>query len=193
VSWSELLLFLHISAAVIWIGGGLMMQFFGLRASMSGDPRRLGELGEDIEWIANRVFIPSSLGAFVTGVLLVIESDFYGFGDDWIVIGLLLYATTFLAGLLFLGPESARIGKLMVEGSPEVGPRTMRLILLARLDLVLLFLLLYDMAVKPELFDRALLEGLAAAALAAGLIYWRYRVALSQPPPGPPAPESAAD
>ena len=39
--------------------------------------------------------------------LLVIESDFYGFGDDWIVIALVLYATTFLAGLLFLGPSPA--------------------------------------------------------------------------------------
>jgi hypothetical protein len=85
------------------------------------------------------VFIPSSLGAFVTGVLLVIEVPGLGFGDDWIVIGLLLYATTFLTGLLFLGPESGRVGKLKQEGSPEAGPRTLRLILLARLDLVLLF------------------------------------------------------
>jgi uncharacterized membrane protein len=193
MSWHELLLFLHISAAVIWIGGGLMMQFFGLRASRSGDPRRLGELGEDIAWIAQRVFIPSSLGAFVTGVLLVIEVPGLGFGDDWIVIGLLLYATTFLAGLLFLRPESGRIGKLKEEGSPEAGPRTLRLILLARLDLVLLFLILYDMAVKPEFFDAALLEGLATAAIAAGLIHWRYRVALTQPAPAPPAPQPAAD
>ena len=52
----------------------------------------------------------------------------------------LLYATTFLAGLLFLGPESARIGKLNAEGSPEAARGRMRLIFLARLDLVLLFL-----------------------------------------------------
>jgi uncharacterized membrane protein len=26
MSWSEFLLFLHVSVAVIWIGGGLMMQ-----------------------------------------------------------------------------------------------------------------------------------------------------------------------
>jgi uncharacterized membrane protein len=181
MTWFEFLLFVHIAVAIIWVGGGLMMQFFGLRASMSGDPRRLGELGEDIEWIANRVFIPASLTAFVSGVLLVVESDFYGFGDDWIVLGLLLYATTFLAGLLFLGPESARIGKLIEERSPAAGPRTQRLIMLARLDLVLLFLLVYVMAVKPEFFDSALLEGLVAAGLAGALIYWRYQAALSQP------------
>jgi uncharacterized membrane protein len=181
----EFLLFVHVALAVTWVGGGLMMQFFGIRASMSRDPARMGALGEDIEWIANRVFIPASLLAFVSGVLLVLESDFYGFGDDWIVIGLLLYAMTFLGGLLFLGPESGRIGKLAEEGSPEAGPRTLRLIMLSRLDLVLLFLLVYDMTVKPEFDDLALLEGLLGAALAAGLVYWRYKVALGQPPPGP--------
>ena len=184
MSWSELLLFLHVAVAIVWVGGGLMMQFFGIRATMSGDPSRMAVLGEDIEWIATRVFIPSSLLAFLSGVLLVVDSDFYGFGDDWIVIALVLYATTFLAGLLFMGPESARIGKLTAEGSPEAGPRTLRLLLLSRLDLVLLFLLVYDMTVKPSFDDASsILWGLAGAALASVLIFWRYRVALSQPPP----------
>jgi uncharacterized membrane protein len=184
VTWYTFLLFLHIAMAVIWIGGGLMMQLFAVRASMLKDPARMAAVGEDVEFIAMRTFLPASLLAFVSGLLLVIESDFYGFGDDWIVIGLALYATTFLAGLLFLGPESARVGKLNAEGSPEAGPRTARLILLARLDLVLLFLLLYDMAVKPSFDDAgSLLWGLAGALVAAGLVYWRYRAALSRPAP----------
>ena len=180
----ELLLFVHVTMAVIWVGGGLMMQFFILRASMSGDPARLAAVGADIKWIADRVFIAASLLAFVSGVLLVIESDFYGFGDDWIVIGLALYAITFFSGLLFLGPESARVGKLAAEGSPESGPRTLRLIMLARLDLVLLFLIIYDMTVKPDFGDAAsILWGLAGAAVAVALIVWRYRVAMAQGPP----------
>lgn len=184
MSWYELLLFVHVAMAVIWVGGGLMMQFFGLRAVASGDPTRLGTLGEDIEWIANRVFIPGSLLAFLSGVLLVVESDAYGFGDDWIVIALVLYATTFLAGLLFMGPESERVGKLTAEGSPEAGPRMLRLLLLSRFDLVLLFLVIYDMTVKPAFGDTSsILWGLAGAAVASLLIFWRYRVALSQPPP----------
>ena len=191
MSWFEFLLFTHIVMAVIWVGGGVMMQFFGIRASMSNDPARLAAFGHDVEWIAKRVFIPGSLLAFASGMLLVVESDFYGFGDDWIVIGLVLYAATFLAGLLFLGPESARVGGLQKERSPQAGPRTLRLVMATRLDLVLLFLLLYDMAVKPDLGDASsILWGLAGAAVAAGVIYWRYRVALSQPPPAPRAADT---
>ena len=134
------------------------------------------------------MFIPASLLALASGVLLVVDSDFYGFGDDWIVFALVLYATTFFAGLLFIGPESGRIGKLTAEGSPEAGPRTMRLILLSRLDLVLLFLVIYDMTVKPSFDDPStILWGLAGAAVAVGLVLWRYRVALGRP--GPPATE----
>ena len=184
MTWYSFLLFVHVSLAVIWVGGSLMMQFFGIRASMSGDPSRMATLGGDVKWIADRVFIPASAFAFVSGILLVIESEAYGFGDDWIVIGLGLYATTFLAGLLFLGPEAARAGKLMAEGSPDAGPRMTRLLMLARLDLILLFVMVYDMTVKPDFGDAAsILWGLVGAAVAAGLVYWRYRVALMRPVP----------
>jgi uncharacterized membrane protein len=191
MTWAQFLLFVHVAVVVIWVGGVLMMQFFGIRASMSGDPRRMGTLGDDIDWIAKRVFIPSSLVAFVSGILLVVESDFYGFGDDWIVMGLALYAITFLAGLLYLSPEAARIGKLMEAGSPEVGSRMLRLIMLARLDIVLLFGIIYVMTVKPAFDDSAFLVGIIGAAIAAGAVYWRYHEARSRAPlgvgPGPAA------
>jgi uncharacterized membrane protein len=192
MTWYSFLLFAHVAMAVIWIGGGLMMQLFGIRASRLGDRARLANLGEDIAFIGPRLFVPASLLAFLTGILLVIDSDFYGFGDDWIVIGLVLYATTFLTGLLFLGPESGRVGKLTAEGSPEAGPRMARFIMLVRLDLVLLFLMLYDMTVKPDFGDAgSILWGIAGAVVAGGLVFWRYRVALAAAPGPPSATESA--
>jgi uncharacterized membrane protein len=185
MTWFEFLLFVHVAMAVIWVGGGLMLQFVALRASMSGDPTRLPALGKDIEWIGTRVFVPASLLAFVSGILLVIDSDVYGFGDDWIVIGLVLYAVTFLAGVLFFGPESGRLSALVEQGSPEADARIRRLILLSRFDNLVLFLLVYDMTVKPEIDDSAFLWGVLGGLIAAGLIYWRYQVARGKPPPGP--------
>jgi uncharacterized membrane protein len=101
----EFLLFVHIATAAIWVGGATIMQFFGLRAMRAPDPMRLVDLGGDIEWIGSRVLIPASALAVVSGVLLVIDSDVWGFGDDWIVLGIVLFAITFLAGALFFGPE----------------------------------------------------------------------------------------
>jgi hypothetical protein len=77
----------------------------------------------------------------------------------------------------------------MAERSPEARPRMARFIMLVRLDLALLFLLLYDMTVKPDFGDAgSILWGVAGALVAGGLIYWRYRVALTE---GPPAAQSA--
>jgi uncharacterized membrane protein len=188
MTWYEFLLFFHISMAVIWVGGGAMMQFFGLRAIRATDPMRLVDLGGDIEWSAQRVLIPSSLLAVVSGVLLVIESDVWGFGDDWIVIGIVLFAITFLAGALFFGPESGRLGKLAeAEGptSPAVLGKLQRLLALTRADLMLLFLIIFDMSVKPSFGDGSFwIAVVAFAALAALLV----RNGLNAQVGGAPAP-----
>jgi uncharacterized membrane protein len=174
MSWYEFLLFVHISMAVIWVGGGAMLQVFGLRAMRAPDPMRLVEFGGDVEWIGNRVLVPSSLLAVVSGVWLVIDSDFIGFGDDWIVIGIVLFAITFLAGALFFGPESGRLGKLIEAegpGSPAVQAKLKRLLALTRADLMLLFLIIFDMSVKPSWSDASLwIAVLAFAALAVLLV-----------------------
>ncbi len=173
MSWYEFLLFAHISMAALWVGGGAMIQFFALRIMKATDPMRMAEFGQDVEWIGNRVFIPASALAVVSGILLVIESDFWGFGDDWIVIGLILFAITFLAGSLFFGPESGRLAKLAeAEGptAPVVQQRMQRLIALSRADLMLLFLLIFDMSVKPEWGDLSLWVAIAGFAVLAGIL-----------------------
>jgi uncharacterized membrane protein len=175
MNWYEFLLFFHISMAAIWVGGAAMMQFFGLRAIRATDPQRLADVGGDIEWIGQRVLIPSSALAVVTGVLLVIDSDFIGFGDDWILLGIILFAITFLAGAGFFGPESGRLGKLVAaEGpsSPALQAKLKRLLALTRADLMLLFLIIFDMSVKPSWGDASLWIAVLAFAALAALLVW---------------------
>jgi hypothetical protein len=118
--------------------------------------------------------VPSSLLAVLSGILLVIDSDFWGFGDDWILLGLILFAITFVAGAFFFGPESGRVGKLAEAegpGSPVVQARLRRLLALTRADLMLLFLIIFDMSVKPQWGDASLwIAVLVFAALAALLV-----------------------
>ena len=184
----EFLLFFHISMAAIWVGGATMMQFFALRTMRAVDPRRLVELGSDIEWIGNRVLVPSSALAVVSGVLMVIDSDVWGFRDDWIVIGILLFAITFAAGSAFFGPESGRLGKLVeAEGpsSPAVTAKLKRLLALSRADLMLLFLIIFDMATKPSWGDTSLWVAVIAFAVLAALL---VRNGLNAQLGGEPAP-----
>ena len=159
MEWYEFLLFVHVAMAAIWVGGASMIQFFALRAMRATSPERMVEFGEDVGWISQRVLTPAALLAVVSGVWMVIDSDFWGFGDDWIVLGIILFAITFLAGAGFFGPEAGRVGKLVeAEGpaSPLVQARLTRLLALSRADLMLLFLIIFDMAVKPQWGDASL-------------------------------------
>jgi uncharacterized membrane protein len=174
MSWYEFLLFVHIAMAVTWVGGAAMIQFFALRVLRATDPMRMAEFGQDVEWVGKRVLTPASGLAALTGVLLVIDADFWGFGDDWILIGIGLFAITFLAGTLFFGPESGRLGKLAEQegpASPVLQARIQRILALSRADLMLLFLIIFDMSVKPSFGDAFLWVAiLVFAALAVVLV-----------------------
>ena len=103
------------------------------------------------------------------------NAAFWSLGDDWIVIGLVLFAVTFLAGFGYFSPEAKRVSKLIeAEGhdSPAVAARIKRLVVLTRIDLVILFLLIFDMSVKPAFSDTWTIVGalVAAAALSALLV-----------------------
>jgi uncharacterized membrane protein len=185
VSRYELLLFGHIALATIWLGGAAMMQFFAWRALASGEPERMATVTRDIEWIGNRALLPAGLGVLVLGVLLVLDGA-WSFGDDWIVIALALFAVTFVAGAAFFGPEAGRIGKLIEAegaGTPAVQQRIRRILALSRADLVLLYLIAYDMVLKPEFGDVAVIAvGLVVAALLAAVLVWHGLTALSHRP-----------
>ena len=174
-TWFDLFFYFHISAVAIWLGGAAAIQFFALRALRSDDPVRTANFAGDVEWFGMRILVPSSLVVVLAGIAMVLNSPTIGFGDDWVIIGLVLFAVTFIAGAAFFGPESGRIHKLIeAEGptSPVVAARVRRIIALSRADLVLLFLVAFNMVAKPNFSSASLWIAVVIAVLAAALLVW---------------------
>ena len=147
----ELLLFLHILMAITWVGGAVATQFFAIRLVNGGSPETQVSFAKSSEWIGMRVFMPASLILLLTGIGLVAEGD-WGFTKFWIVIALVAYLFSFLSGVFFLGPESGRLGRAMEEkgaADPEVQARIKRIFAFSRIELGVLILIVFDMAVKP--------------------------------------------
>jgi uncharacterized membrane protein len=168
MSYYEILLFLHLLTAIVWLGGGVMIQALVVRAGKAGDAVLLKKLAENAGWLAQRVFIPSSLAVLVLGVLLTIEGP-WGFGDLWIVLGLAGYAVSFLTGILFLEPEGKRIDAAMTAhgpGSPQAAHHVRRINAVQRMEMVILFLVVAVMALKPTGDDTGTLLLGAALVLA---------------------------
>ena len=148
----EWLLAGHILMAVTWVGGDIMLQVLNLRIR-NAEPQRAIDFMSDIEWVGNRLLVPSALALVALGFGLASEGN-WDLGEFWILAALGVFLFSFVVGAGFLGPESGRISRLAEDrpaDDPEVQRRIQRVILISRIELVLLILVILDMVVKPGL------------------------------------------
>jgi uncharacterized membrane protein len=190
----ELLLFIHISATVVWVGAGLCSLVLAIGYDRDGDEPAIRRFLADQERLATRLFIPASLTVVIFGIALVIESDAWSFDQLWLVLGLVGFAATFVTGLFMIKPASERIGAAMErEGgrlTPELRTDIRKLIVMARLDYVTLFLVIADMVIKPTGDDAGVLIGMAVI-LVAGIAYILSRLRALDAEREAPAPSPA--
>lgn len=164
MSYYELLVVLHIFAAVIWLGAGFLVAVLVFGAGRAGDAEREAGYTQDVVWLAPRLFIPSSLAVLAVGILLVLEGT-WSFDQLWIALGLAGWLASFLLGILYFRPESDRLTELIGERGPadaEVAERLHRVKNVDRVQLTILFLVVADMVVKPTGDDAGVLIAFAA-------------------------------
>jgi uncharacterized membrane protein len=147
----EWLLAAHIVGAVTWIGGSLTLLLLGSRARRSQNATLLASFARDAAWIEQRVYLPASVVVLVAGLALVAVGQ-WPYESLWIGIGLVAIIASALTGALFVGPQLRHLGNLIAERGPEeaqVSSRMNRILTVSRIELVVLFLVVIDMAVKP--------------------------------------------
>ncbi len=146
----EIWLFVHITAAIVWLGGALAAQVFAALAKRSGDPARTAAFGRDISFIGLRIFLPSSIVVFISGVF-VTEDRNWDWGEPFIVFGIVAWALVSLIAFGYVLREMGRIGaQIAAEGpSPALVGRVNALVLLARVLILVLFVIVFMMVVKP--------------------------------------------
>jgi hypothetical protein len=148
----EWLLFGHILFVVAWVGANIVIQVLSFRLLRAG-PERSVDFLSDLAWLGTRYFIPVALVVVAFGFALVSELDL-DLSEFWISAGLGMFLVSFALGAGFLGPESERITKLAGErgaADDEVQRRITRVIWVARFELLLLILVIFDMVAKPGL------------------------------------------
>ncbi len=150
-SWYFVFKSIHVLAAILWLGGGAMITVLAWQAQRTKDNAQLLQIGKQAEWLSMRVFVPASLLVLVMGIVLMYKGD-WGYGNFWVLFGLIAWGVSFLVGAGFLGPESGRLAKLIeAKGpdDPDVLMRLNRIISVARADVVLVLLIAIDMVAKP--------------------------------------------
>src|SRR5919202_4565092 len=110
MTWYTFFKAVHVIAAVVWVGGALMIQAFAFRIIRTGDGRRQAEFAKDTEIVGMRVFMPTSLILLLAAIGLMVNGG-WSWGQNWTVLGLIAFALSFAIGAGFLGPESGRIAE----------------------------------------------------------------------------------
>jgi uncharacterized membrane protein len=149
--WYFVFKMLHVGAAVVWVGGGLFIAIIAVLAELANDDDQLLQIGHWAETVAGRVFPVMSFAVLGFGIAMTSNGDI-PYDQFWIIFGLVAWALSAATGILFLGPESKRLNKAAAEHgpkAPEVQARLRRILLVARVDVALMFLIVFDMAAKP--------------------------------------------
>jgi uncharacterized membrane protein len=142
---------IHVSVAVFWVGGGLLLTALALRAERSADPEELAMIARQAAFAGEKLFAPAGLVVLAMGITMVINHHI-GFGTTWVDIGLTGYALTFTTGIAVLAPLSKRIVSLsdtVGATAPETQAAIRRILLVARFDIGVLLLVVADMLMKP--------------------------------------------
>ena len=148
----EFWLFVHVLAAVTWVGGALTLNVLGTRMVTSASAPELAGFARRVEWIGTRLFVPASLLLVIAGVIMTI--DRWSFDQLWIALGIGGFLYSLINGAFVVGPLSGRTGNLIDErGSedPEVAGNIRRLLVLARIELGVLVVVVWAMTMKPTL------------------------------------------
>jgi uncharacterized membrane protein len=182
MSFYELLLFLHISAAIVWIGSGTLLNVIAYRADQNSDIEGLRRVAADAAALAKVLFIPASVATLILGILLTIDGP-WSFDQLWIVLGLVGIAATIFTGLTILTPRTEEIDRMLsTEGmTPAAATKITQLLTLGRIDLVVLYLVVADMAIKPTGDDVGVLVGMALIVIAATLFFTSRAKAVGEP------------
>jgi uncharacterized membrane protein len=146
----ELWTFVHVVGVIVWLGGATVAQVFGLLAKRAGDPLRTAAFGRDMAFIGPKIFLPASVVVLVSGVLLT-EDGNWPWSEPFILLGIVGWTAVSLIAFAYLTRAMGRVGaRMAAEGpSPELGSEVNRLVLLARLLILVLFAVVFVMIVKP--------------------------------------------
>jgi uncharacterized membrane protein len=147
---TSILKFLHVLSAVIWVGGGFMLQVLLARSRKLG-PETMNQFTQAAEWTSNRIFMPASFAALIFGIATT-QVGGYDWAAPWIGIGFVGFLISAIIGMAVLGPTSKKLKELGPERGPHdpvVTHLARRIDLAGKVDLIVLVIVVFVMVTKP--------------------------------------------
>jgi uncharacterized membrane protein len=172
MDFALLIKFAHVSAAMVWLGGGLAMILAATLMGPNARPDQIMSVIRMVALIGPRLLMPASIATLLTGLWLAIYGG-YGW-PAWLVLGLVGIAFTAALGALVLGPTSERAARTAASlGNDAAMGDARRLIRIGRFDYVVQFAIVFLMVAKPDWSEVPLLAAIGLAVLAGAALTLR--------------------
>ena len=150
MDWYSIFKFLHVASAVTWIGGGLIMVLFGVKADRAKNDAEIVGVVRQVAWAADRIYIPASLATLAFGLVTAWIGNLWS--NLWVNLGFVGIVSTIALGVLVLTPRAKK-----VSAEAGVTPQAVRLsreiLTIAKFDMTVLFVVIADMVLKPMWSD----------------------------------------
>ena len=148
----DTLKWVHIMAAIVWVGGGIFVQVYASRMRRAGEDDRLAAFARDIEKLGNMLFLPASVVVLLMGISMVWYAPFIEWNDTWILLGLLGIAEHRAVRRTVHRARGREVRQLSLErgaADPEVQARIKRLFVVSRIDQAVIIFVIAMMVFKP--------------------------------------------
>lgn len=146
----EWLLFGHVLAAMIWVGGALLLSVIAASVLRDRDPDAITRFVRSLSVIGPRVFAPSVVTLLGLGVGLVVKSDAWTFDQGWVQLAFGLFASAFLIGIAYLSRAAIAADRAATAGAHDEAARHLQRWLWGyRLVVAILTVAVWDMVAKP--------------------------------------------
>ena len=147
----QLLLFVHILAAMVWLGGALVGTLIGMLLRASGDAPAMGRFCTAFATVAGPAFGGSGLLVLLTGIGMVASEDYLEFSEPWISIGFAGWFVSMVLGATLVGGTWAKVGRQLTDGADlaTVKPLADKAVLWTWVDLALRTVIVFVMVWRP--------------------------------------------
>jgi uncharacterized membrane protein len=148
----EWLLFGHIVAAMVWVGGAVLLGALAIAVLRAGELDAIARFLRALPVLGPRVLAPATVAVVGLGVWLVLNSAAWDFAQAWVQVGIALFVVAFL-----IGAAHQSRAALNAQRAVERGDRDDAWQQLARWSwgyaviVVLLVAAVWDMVFKPGL------------------------------------------
>ncbi len=144
----ELLLFVHIAAAAVWIGAGVTQLVVSPVIARTGGTAAAVWMRQTVR-LGRVLFSPASVLVLISGVWLVLRETAFEFEQAFVVIGILAVVLGAFLGMRVYGPTGEVIAQLHDDGkTAEANAKLSRMFTIASAEVAFLLFTLWAMVNK---------------------------------------------